>query len=327
MLNLKIAVPLYCYTELNAYEAVYESAINRLVGLHLYESATKNWKNLPSPNYDKLWTAGYKNKREALKNDRIRQAFDAALSRGIIRLDEGRGMPSYTCRYGDLVDIRKRFGYIEKGITEGNLSAPQARAAMAELDSFLNDQARGKYQMTLFDADEAYAKGLFITMPTLSDRVAAELALQEGAAALRTHLERIDRDELKYSHFAQALYMGVIFKRRKLYKYNLDNQEYTLHTMENISDQYVDYEVFQAYLALDEGIISHLQKKAQDEENRYTDEQYVKLLKTIGTYIKTYGAKLEQLSQNFYHERDWASKKMFYREMRDIFIKEKAALS
>ncbi|MCL2399669.1 MAG: tubulin-like doman-containing protein [Defluviitaleaceae bacterium] len=334
MLNLKIAVALYCYKELNEYEAVYEASFNKIVGLHLYESSTKNWKNLPSPNYDRLWTAEYENNRERNKNNRIRQIFDQAKEHKLIRLDEVSSR--YVCLYGDHIDTDKQFGHIEKAVAARTLSAPQARAAIGQLDNFLNDPAREKHKVFLFDTeflsgtnkpDDEYAKGVFIYMPALNERMAKEVTLREHIKSLKKELEKIDRNEIKYSHFSQALYMGTIIKRRKIYKYVLDGIEYILYTMENINDQYVDFDVFQEYLSLDEGTATYLQKKAQDAENRYTDEQYAKLLKVIDGYIKSYTEKLELLNQSFYEERDGDLKKLFYREMRDVFIKEKAALS
>jgi len=334
MLNLKIAVALYCYKELNEYEAVYESSLNKLVGLHLYESHTKNWKNLPSPNYDKLWTAEYENTRERMKNERTRKVFDQALEHGIIRLDGNRAR--YICYFGDPMDIAGRFKHIGSGLDEKTFTAPQARAAIVELNNFLNEPEREKYQIPLFDTemvveenkpDDEYAKGVFIYMPALNELVKSEVELREQVKQMRADLEKVDKNEVKYSHFAQALYMGVIFKRRKMYKYTLDEVEYDLYTMENINDQYVEYDVFRSYLDLEESTASYLQKKAQDAENRYTDEQYTKLLKVIDGYIKTYTEKLELLDKSFYDERDGALKRLFYREMRDVFIKEKAALS
>jgi len=336
MLNLKIAVALYCYKELNEYEAVYESSLNKLVGLHLYEGSVKNWKNLPSPNYDKLWTAEYENNRERIKNDQTRQVFEQALQYKLIRLDGERDR--YTCYYGDPVDIAVRFDHIERGIREKVLTAPQARAAITELNKFIESPAREKYRVPLFDTefviednqnipDNEYAKGVFIYMPALNEKIKTELAMRMQIDEIRKNLEKIDRNEIKYSHFAQALYMGVIAKRRKVYKYVLDDVEYNLYTMENINDQYVDYDVFQAYLDLEESTASYLQKKAQDAENRYTDAQFAKLLKVVDGYIKTYTEKLDMLDQSFHDERDGPLKRLFYREMRDVFIKEKAALS
>ena len=333
ILNLKIAVALYCYKELNEYEAVYESSLNKIAGIHLYESESKNWKNLPSPNYDKLWTAEYENTRERLKNDRLRDLFDRAMSYGLIRLDTRE---RYTCYYGDDVDVSKHFAHIETELREKTYSAPKARAAIVELDNFLNDPNREKYQVPLFDTefiveenkpDDEYAKGVFIYMPALNERMRVEVEMRQKIGKMKSALEKVDQNEIKYSHFAQALYMGAIVKRRKLYKYTVDDVEHTLYTMENINELYVEYDVFQSYLELEESTASYLRKKAQDEENRYTDAQYTKLLKAIDGYIKTYTEKLDQLSTTFYDERDGALKKLFYQEMRDVFVKEKAALS
>jgi len=334
MLNLKIAVALYCYKELNEYESVYEASANKIAGLHLYESLVKNWRNLPSPNYDRLWTSEYDNTRERTRNNRIREVFDKALDYRLIRLEEKTRR--YICYYGDPVDLREEFARIEQGINEKTFSPPQARAQINELNRFLANSAREKFSTPLFDTeflveenrpDDEYAKGVFIYMPALNERIAAEVAMRDHIEWLRSQLVKIDQSEIKYSHFAQALYMGTVYKRRKQYKYSVDDVEYILYTMQNINDQYVDYDIFQSYLGLEDEISSYLQKKAQDAENRYTDEQYAKLINDIEKYIQTYRGKLEQLENAYQDERDGTLKRLFYREMLDVFIKEKAVLS
>ncbi|MCL2224684.1 MAG: tubulin-like doman-containing protein [Defluviitaleaceae bacterium] len=334
MLNLKIAVPLYCYTELNEYEAVYETSLNKIAGLHLYECPERNWKELPSPNYDKLWTTDYENTRERLKNNRMRDLFDCALDYKIIRLEERTRC--YFGFYGDRVNLSERFSHIESGIEEKTLNATQARAAMAELNEFLADAEREKYFKPLFDTeylaetdtpDVEYAKGVFIYMPRLCEYVANEVRIREYIEALRDELSKIDLNEVKYSHFAQMLYMGVISKSRKTYRYTLDGETQILHTMQNITEQFVDYDVFKAYLELPADISAHLQKHAQEEENQLTDDQFVQIGKTIDTFIESYQYKLELLEKTFSNERDGTLKRIFYRTMLEVFTREKEVLA
>ncbi|MCL2216230.1 MAG: tubulin-like doman-containing protein [Defluviitaleaceae bacterium] len=334
MLNLKIAVALYCYKELSEYEAVYETSLNKIAGLHLYESAIRDWKNLPSPNYDKLWTTDYENTRERLRNTRLRELFDKAVGYGIIRLEERtRCFFSY---YGEPVDLAEQFSHIEAGISQKTLNATQARAAIAELNAFRCDPARELYCRPLFDTeylaesdepDVEYAKGVFIYMPRLNEHVAHEVKIRQHIAQLIDALTKIDLSEVKYSHFAQLMYMGVITKNRKSYRYILDEEIKILYTMQNITDQYVEYDVFQAYLNLDDSVSGFLQKRAQDEENRLSDDQFSSVVKIIDGYIKTYKEKLEQLDKGFHDERDGALKRVFYHTMLEVFTQEKIVLS
>lgn len=334
MLNLKIAVALYCYTELNEYEAVYESSLNKIAGLHLYECPERNWKDLPSPNYDNLWTTDYENNRERIKNNRTRELFDQALESGIIRLEERTRC--FFGFYGEIVDLSQQFIHIENGINNRTLSATQARAAITELNEFLADPAREKYYRPLFDTeylaesdtpDTDYAKGVFIYMPALAERIAHEVQIRNHIAALRDELVKIDLSEVKYSHFAQMLYMGVITKNRKSYRYTIDNEEVILYTMQNITDQYVDYDVFSAYLSLNEDVSAYLQKRAQEEENNCTDTQFIEIIKIIDSYIESYREKLELLEKAYSDERDGALKRIFYRTMLEVFTQEKVVLS
>jgi hypothetical protein len=334
MLNLKIAVALYGYRELNEYEQVYEASLNKIPGLHLYESEHKNWRNLPSPNYDKLWTSDYENVRERNRNDRIRNVFGRALALGLIKLDEKSRR--YICYYGDPVDVAARYAVVEKGIADKTLSAPQARAVIQDLKSFAANPDRSKYKQPLFDTefltdtdlpDNDYAKGVFIYMPALNERMAREVELQEYIERLIIQLGKIDMAEIKYNHFAQALYMGVITKVRKNFKFYYDDVEYILYTMERVSDPFVEYDVFQAFLELDDHLYTYIQKRAQDAENRLADDEYDPIIKVINDYIDSYREKLTHLDQVYMDERGGAQKRLFYRAMLDVFMKEKAVLS
>jgi len=334
ILNLKIAVALYCYKELNDYEMVYESSLGKIAGVHLYESRLRNWKNLPSPLYDKLWTKDHENARERIKNNRLREVFDQAIKLNIIRHDErARRLVGY---FGDPVDLSKKFADVEANIAEKTLSATQARAIIAEINSFLADPEREKYSVSLFDTeyiadtdtpDLEYAKGVFIYMPAFNDYVTKEIQMRQYLSELQERLTKIDTSEIKYNHFAQLLYMGSISKNRKNYRYTMDGEYHILYTTQTISEQYVEFDLFQAYLALDEGIASHLQKRAQEDENRCTDEQFKALVKVIDGYIKVYKEKLDKLEESYASERDGAIKKVFYQTMLNVFIREKKVLS
>ncbi|MCL2372504.1 MAG: hypothetical protein FWC78_03780 [Defluviitaleaceae bacterium] len=334
MLNLKIAVPLYCYKELNDYEAVYENSLSKIAGVHLYESPLCNWKNLPSPNYDQLWTKEHENNRERIKNNRLREIFDAAIKLEIIRLDE-RSRRLYGI-YGDPVDLHKRYAEIEARIEEKTLTAAKAREIIAELNAFLADPAREKYNMNLFDTefiedtdspDLEYAKGVFIYMPALNEAISYEIQMRQYVNDLKAKLTKIDLSEVKYNHFAQLLYMDVITKNRKNFCYSIDGDTHILFTTQTLSEQYVEYDVFQAYLNMDESVASHLQKRAQEDENRFTDQQFIILVQNIGEYIKAYTEKLEQLEANYSSERDAALKIIFYQTMLNVFTREKKVLS
>ena len=334
MLNLKIAVALYGYKELNEYEQVYESSLNKIPGLHLYESEHKNWRNLPSPNYDKLWTSDYENNRERIRNDRIRNVFGRALAMKLIVLDEK--LRRYVCYYGDPVDAAQRYAPVEKAIEEKTLSAPQARALIQDIKKFAASPDRKKHRQPLFDTefltdtdvpDKEYAKGVFIYMPALNERITREVELQEYLERLVILLGKIDMAEVKYNHFAQAFYMGIIAKVRKNFKFIYDDTEYILYTMERVSDPFVEYDVFQAYLALDDSMAQYLQKRAQEAESRLGDDEFDPIIEKINGYIDTYREKLTHLDQVYQDERGGAQKRLFYRSMLDVFMKEKAVLT
>jgi hypothetical protein len=334
MLNLKIAVALYCYKELNEYEAVYEASLNKLPGLHLYESAEKDWKQLPSPNYDMLWTTDYDNPRERAASVKLRELFDLALQYKIIRLDTRAR--SYIVHFGHEEDMPRRFSHLETGIAGKTINAVQARAAMAELRDFTTSPAREEFSQPLFDTefladgvtpDVDYAKGVFIYTPMLVQHVAHEVYIRQYAQQLREYLVRIDLGEVKYNHFAQLLYMGMITQNRKSFRYTMDGIEHVLYTMQDVINPYVDYDVFQAYIDLDEDISAHLKKTAQETENRLTDAEYAAVVGVLDTLIAAYQEKLKQLESTFTEVHDVGLKRVFYTTMLDVFNKEKAVLA
>jgi len=334
MLNLKIAVALYCYKELNDYETVYENSLSKIAGIHLYESSTRNWKNLPSPLYDKLWTKDHENNRERIKNNKLRDVFDQAIKLRIIRHDEHtRRLVGY---FGNPVDLYKIFAPIEADIVDKTISATQARAIITELNNFLAEPAREEYSVPLYDTeyitdtdtpDLEYAKGVFIYMPAFNEYITKEIQMRQYISQLKERLTKIDMSEIKYNHFAQLLYMGVISKNRKNYQYSIDGKINLLYTTQTISEQYVEFDLFQAYLNMDETVAAHLQKRAQEDENRCTDAQFAALIKTIDNLIVVYNEKLETLEETYTQERDGAVKKIFYQTMLNVLMREKNVLS
>ena len=334
MMKLNIAVALYCYKDITDYETVYENSLSKMAGVHLYESATTNWKNLPSPLYDKLWTKDHENLREHAKNNQLREIFDKAIAAGIIRHDENmRRLVGY---FGDPMDIQKNFANIENSIADKTITAAGARAAIASINELLTSEDREKYSVPLFDTeylpgtskpDIEYAKGVFIYMPALNRYISKEIELRSYLAVLHDKLSKIDAGEVKYNHFAQLLYMRVITKNRKNYRYALDGELHILYTTQSLSEQYVEYDIFQAYLGMDDAVSAHLTKHAQEEENRYSDKEFVAAIKTIDDLTKVYKEKLKQLEDSFSSERDGSLKKIFYQTMINVFAREKKILS
>jgi len=334
MLNLKIAVALYCYKELSDYEAVYESSLGKIPGIHLYECETNNWKNLPSPNYDKLATKEYENPREITKNNRLREIFDEAYRLGIIRHD--KRLSRLAGFFGDPVDLNATFENIICGIEDRTISASNARTAVSELSIFLASPEREKYRVSLFDTeylqdtdtpDLEYAKGVFIYMPAFSEYVTREVELRKHVLKLQNKLTKIDLSEVKYAHFAQLLYMGQITKNRKNFICTIDGETQIMYTTQTLNEEYVEYDLFEAYLELDEKIASYLQKRAQEEENRLSDTQFKAVVKTIDGLIKSYKEKLSTLEESYMAERDGTLKKLFYQTMLNVFAREKKVLS
>ncbi|MCL2501466.1 MAG: tubulin-like doman-containing protein [Defluviitaleaceae bacterium] len=78
-LNTQNGVPLFAYTPLRVYEALYERTIDGKegVGRHF-------WHNLPSPLPESLWGETYSNARVKAENDRARGVFSDALRLGSI---------------------------------------------------------------------------------------------------------------------------------------------------------------------------------------------------------------------------------------------------
>ena len=328
MLNLKIAVALCCYTELNDYEKAYEASLLKVAGLHLYEGKDKNWRALPSPNYDKLWTTGYENPREREKNRKIRETFQQGLQYGYIKLDAKNQF--YRCVYGEHWDVSDKFGINEKVLEDKALSASGARLLSAEIKHWLEDTSRLKYEQIIYDYDmvndDEYAQGVFIYMPALNAAIASEVANHQRALLFLEKLGQIEQTEVKYSNFAQIMYMKKIFKSRRNFKYQLDKEDKILYTMVNMQERYMEYELFQAFLAMTKKESTYIQKKAQEAENSCTDQQFEDVIKVIDSFLDVYEGKYSELKRSYLEERDGEQKMIFYKTMLEVFEKAKEAL-
>jgi hypothetical protein len=97
--------------------------------------------------------------------------------------------------------------------------------------------------------------------------------------------------------------------------------------MQNITEQFIDYDVFNAYLNLDESVSAYLQKHAQDEENQLTDAQFERLGEVIDGFIASFTEKLDMLEKTYNDEREGIQKRIFYRTMLEVFIREKEVLA
>ncbi len=326
MLNLKIAVALYCYKELNEYETIYEASLSKMAGIHLFEGNDKNWRNLPSPNYDKLWAAGYENAREREKNRRLRRIFDKAMEYGYIRFDEKA--EKYICSYRDSFDIYAKFKFEAQEVNSKTISAKRAKALSLELRKFLADESKLTIQKPLFDMvykadqitpDVEYARGVFIYMPELSGQISQEVSTHMRILDFVEKLNEIELAERKYSDFAQIMYMDKIFKARKNFKYVINDVEYVLYTQDNLQEDYIEYQLFQAFLGIPPKDAAALQRRAVEEENNCDDEQYHKILGVLEVYEKDYKNKLKDLRLVYKEERDGAKKLGFYQTMVDVF--------
>ncbi|MCL2698865.1 MAG: hypothetical protein FWE68_00980, partial [Defluviitaleaceae bacterium] len=326
MLNLKIAVALYCYKELNDYETVYETSLNKMAGIHLYEGEVKNWRMLPSPNYDKLWTAGYENQRERERNRRIRRAFDLGIEFGYITFDERNDR--FVCRYGGITDIFARFRFDTEELDNGSIPPSRARTIGIELKKYLADTTRLTDEKPLYDIvylpdsikpDLDYAKGVLIYMPELAEKMLEQVTHHESVLEVIRKLEDVEEAERKYSDFAQILYMEKIYKVRKNYRYWLGDKEHLLYIQDNIQEKYVEYELFKAFLTLPSADAASLQKQALAEENSCSDEEYGLVLDRITTFREDYARKLGELRVVAREERDGVQKLAFYQMMTDVF--------
>ncbi len=335
MLNLKIAVPLYCYKELNDYEAVYEASAGKLSGLHLYEgeSPNMNWRNLPSPNYDKLWVAGYENRNELERNEHIRQVFDKGLDYSLIQFDERNRR--YVCRFGEPVNIFEAYNIKKADIMGNAISITDAVKLASKLRSFLADKSRLIHEKSIFDVefladkktpDNEYVKGVFIYMPELNTKIAEEVKTYEEATEILKALSKIEETEVKYSNFAQLVYMGKVFKSRKNYKYTINGEEKILFTLDNMQEKFVEYKLFQAFLKMEQADATVLLAEAIDEENNCSDQRYEEILSTIDTIIESYNEKLTLLTDIFSNEAGMAQTVAFYSTMLEVLNKEKEAL-
>lgn len=101
--NLVIGVPLFALIDIQNYEEVYEN--NTIAGMHLWESTSVNWKELPCLSNQTLWPTADFNRREKAYMEKVRENMKYFLECGLVKRDNDTGVYFAYCMPEDDQDI------------------------------------------------------------------------------------------------------------------------------------------------------------------------------------------------------------------------------
>ncbi len=340
MLNVNLAYPLMAYRELETYESTYEEFFrgNTAYGLHLYQTESKNWNNLPSPIYQKIRSVGTKNLRQDQYDNQTRNIFDKAEEYGYLVLQQDQSADNtkehlsnginknyfafYTNEKLDIKQVLAKAGLPD--VNDLTLRS-DIQKALTLLRKLLNDASRKTESTKLYDVfiqrdtglvNREYSQGILMNMPTLREILRRMVAEHEQLLTAIKRLEEKNGDFASLAQFASCLYTAQIKRDKRNYKYvNKNELAVSLFTIPiDYSDDYYEYAVFNAFLSMNEADKKHLvaqANKALDGDNQ--DE----ILAQMQTLLKRFTEKRQKLTDEYEGLEDGIKKAEFYSEIRN----------
>ncbi|MDF2540711.1 MAG: tubulin-like protein [Herbinix sp.] len=319
MLNFDIAIPLYEYAELDQCEDAYEASI-MTNGIHLYEK-NKNWKSLPSPNFETTWTSGHKNPREAKINAEYKTIFDKAKEYGYIVYDPG--ILTFICKYGDLVgwegilkdqqiDLDSEFNDAVKVTKCLNIIREKLTGSQRMMSSFkLYDIVFLEDGVT---PNDEYAKNIFIKMIGGRERIAEMVKNHEACLNVIEKLKKYENITLLIRQFIRCIYTGCIVKNSSKYIAK-DGAEKNLYQFHGIEDQYIEFYTFHGFLTMEEKIRDEMILRALKQKDSVSEETRSKIIESLEQFADRMQENRNELNENYLGVKDQGIAKLQFYQM------------
>jgi hypothetical protein len=287
-LNTINGVPLFAYTPLRVYEALYERTIDGKEGIGRHF-----WHNLPSPLPESLWGDTYFNARVKAANDRAREIFYDALKLGTIvqRAEQTNS------RY--VAVLREDFD-AEPYAFDESTDAPTLHELSLRLRALLADggppitEKRPLYN----SPTEALALAHFLRNPKLIEAVEAENAKCKTIAdtlSLLTECQNThDREKTATDDFLTALVCEAIVRQGEEYLYNHAINEEKWPPLVNLMEQadHPEFSLYATYKSLPFDKKERIRQRAKYIRESFPDGR---LLSNLRNWQKTLGTRREAL--------------------------------
>ncbi|MCL2364240.1 MAG: tubulin-like doman-containing protein [Defluviitaleaceae bacterium] len=246
-LNTQNGLPLFAYTPLRVYEALYEQTLGtkESVGRHF-------WPNLPSPLPETVWGDTYTNTRQKAENDRIRAVFNEAMALGVIELVGNR----YVVK-------------VHRESVGGNLPPTGFGASQLYVGN-----------------DRAQAMAFFARYPRLVALVSAENdkrnAIQNARVALEKHQQSQTDEKILIDELVTALSGEAIIRQNEQFIYNQPPGETRRPPLTRILDHpdHPEYALFRAYQSLSESNKQSIRDRAVKLRSNFPDGRLLENLKS-----------------------------------------------
>jgi hypothetical protein len=274
-LNMKVGIPMYFHSGMEVYEDRYENAIKKRLdaGLHLYQSKSKDWRDLPSPIPEGSWSSAYVNNRIKDKNKKLRELFNKAYDYGIIQINDNR------CWVNIAKDIKI------SSISEIMISAND-RNRLYQIFTKLNS-----YKEMWKNVDQEYKRYVFVSSIEDADEktqftenflrcydlwgitdneVKTMDMINSKIDECQKAIDDIKNREIYLKEFADALYTGTIKHERNKFKYDNDiNEEawdlLVTTSLKRTDDmRFVEYSAFKEFIGLDKRKRSLISRKSEN---------------------------------------------------------------
>ncbi|MCL2187657.1 MAG: tubulin-like doman-containing protein [Defluviitaleaceae bacterium] len=279
-LNTQNGLPLFAYTPLRVYEALYERTINGKegVGRHF-------WHNLPSPLPESLWGETYTNPRQKAENDRIRAIFAEAIALGNLA-----PRAEFTnSRYEAI--LREEFD-AEPYIFNESTPSHTVHELIQRLRALQNNGGTPiTEKRPLFNSPtEELALAHFLRNPLLVETVETENKkhhqISEILSALTALQTRRENEKTETDDFITALVCEVFVKQNGSYLYANATEEERRQPLVNLLENadHPELSLFNAYKALLLDKKEHIKRRAKVQRESYPEGKIlVNLRKWHGT--------------------------------------------
>lgn len=277
-LNTKNGIPLFVYTPLTSYEQSYERTIfeQEGVGRHLSQTEKDNWAYLPSPIPEKSWGDIYENTRLKDYNRRIRELFKRAIEFGVIK-NKGEHVNTnnkFEVTLSSDFQLSEILNRYNMDIQSDKPNLGEVKRCITELRRLLQEQLPVISKKDIFgSSNEGVAIENLIRTPKLVLSVREEVqkyeSIQEVLHELETSLKSFQDEAENVDKFIEVLYTNTITKKGAVFIYDHDKEEEGWEPFLNLTkvNKFIEFELYQAYRALDEKRKTIIDKKA-DRRNR-----------------------------------------------------------
>lgn len=312
-LKVSIGVPVFLYMFLKDYEKEYENPSNQKIGIHLYETKTENWLDLPALIPEEFWKYSdltpYNNDRVKQINTHARTIFRSALEKNIITDNN-----NYYCKLTDKNTIKE---YVDSILTKYGITNIESCAADAttiencimqlkeiDTESIVKQEYvianTSRNTQNNEDIRKEIAEDAFLANPKLVKIVAEEINkldyISETIKTLDSLKNNLEMERHIYNGYIHARLADTITKSK-------DNIDEIVYIKDNIATNlcnifgktYIQFEIFKSYTSkLDQITINEISEAGNEYRRRKLNENPGEFLSLLENFRKNLDREFDE---------------------------------